>query len=110
MLLAAAWGLQRLWGPLDLSGSILASAEAFTLRLGFTGAAFGLLCLAGRRKGSPASAPLDRMTWAAVALLLAGAALCDQPFLAVPLLAAGGAAAASYADQRRLGEGSPSWP
>jgi signal transduction histidine kinase len=105
LLLAGAWGLQRLWGPLDLAGSIVASAEAFTLRLGFTGAAFGILCLAGRRKGSPAAPPLDRVAWAAVALLLAGAAFCDQPLLAVPLLAVGGAAAASYADQRRLGEG-----
>lgn len=108
VLLAAAWGLQRFWGPLDLSGNILASVEAFTLRLGFTGAAFGFLCLAGRRKGSlaaPAAIPLDRMAWAAVALLLAGAALCDQPLVAVPLLVAGGAAAASYAGQRRLGEG-----
>lgn len=107
-LLAAAWGLQGLWGPFDLSGSILASVEVFSLRLGFTGAAFGILCLAGRRKGSPAAPaeiPLDRRAWAAVALLLAGAALCDQPFAAVPLLMAGGAAAASYADQRRLGEG-----
>ncbi|HKI06729.1 MAG TPA: ATP-binding protein [Thermoanaerobaculia bacterium] len=105
MLLGAAWALQRLWGPLDLAGSIFTSAEAFTLRVGFAGAAFGLLCLAGRRKGSPAALPFDRVAWASVALLLAGAALCDQPLLAVPLLAAGGAAAASYADQRRLGEG-----
>lgn len=107
-LLAAAWGLQRLWGPLDLSGNIVASVEVFALRLGFTGAAFGILCLAGRRKRSPAAPaglPLDRMAWAAVALLLTGAALCDQPFLAVPLMVAGGAAAASYAGQRRLGEG-----
>lgn len=104
LLLTAAWGVQRLWGPLDLSGAILVSVESFTLRLGLTGAAFGLLCLAGRRKGSLAASH-DRMAWAAVALLLAGAALCDQPFLAIPLLTAGGAAAASYADQRRLGEG-----
>src|SRR6185295_1558409 len=33
-----------------------------------------------------------------------GAALCDQPFLAVPLLLAGGAAAALYAEPRRLRE------
>jgi signal transduction histidine kinase len=105
MLLGAAWALQRFWGPLDLGASIFTSAEAFTLRLGFAGTVFGLLCVAGRRKGSPAAQPLDRVAWISVALLLAGAVSCDQPFLAVPLLAAGGAAAASYADQRRLGEG-----
>ncbi len=105
VLLAAGWGLQRLWGPFDLGGNILASMEAFTLRLGFTGAAFGLLCLAGHRKGSQNAAPLDRMVWISMVLLLGGAAFCDQPFVAVPLLAAGGAAAALYADQRRLGEG-----
>lgn len=104
-LLAAGWGLQRLWGPFDLGGNILASMEAFTLRLGFTGAAFGLLCLAGHRRWKPGAAPPDRMVWTSMALLLGGAAFCDQPFLAVPLLAAGGAAAALYADQRRLGEG-----
>jgi signal transduction histidine kinase/HAMP domain-containing protein len=103
-LLAAAWGLQQLWGPLDLADGILVSEEAFTLRLGLTGAAFGLLCLAGRRKGRPAS-PRDRVAWIAVALLLAGATLCDQPLLGIPLLVAGGAAAAAFANQRRLGEG-----
>ena len=105
ILLAASWGLQRLWGPLDLSNEILVSTDAFALRLGLTGAAFGILCLAGRRKGRPAGPPHDRVAWLAVALLLGGGALCDQPLFGVPLLAAGGALAAIYADQRRLGEG-----
>jgi signal transduction histidine kinase len=103
-LLGAAWGLQRLWGPLDLSDTILASPQGFVLRLGMTGAAFGLFCLAGRHKGRPAEARHDSTAWAAVALLLGAAAFCDQPFVSIPLLAAGCALAAAYADQR-LGEG-----
>ena len=105
ILLAVSWSLQRLRDPLDLSETILASTGAFALRLGLTGAAFGLFCLAGRRKGRAAAAPHDRVAWLAVALLLGGSALCDQPLVGVPLLAAGGALVASYADQRRLGEG-----
>ena len=102
LLVAAAWGLQRSWGPLDLAGGILASAEVFALRLGFTAAACGLFCLA--RPRGERSAPRDLAAWTAAALLLGGAALCDQPFLAVPLLLAGGAAAALYAEPRRLRE------
>jgi signal transduction histidine kinase/HAMP domain-containing protein len=105
ILLFVSWGLQRLWEPIDLSGTILTSMSAFALRLGLTAAAFGLFCLAGRRRGRPASPPLDRSVWLAVTFLLGGAVLCDQPVVGVPLLAAGGALAASYADQRRLGEG-----
>ncbi|HEY7213118.1 MAG TPA: ATP-binding protein, partial [Thermoanaerobaculia bacterium] len=102
LLIAAAWGLQRLWGPLDLAGGILASPEVFALRLGFTGAAFGLFRLA--RPRDERAAPRDLAAWTAAALLLGGAALCDQPFLAVPLLLTGGAAAALYAEPRRLRE------
>ncbi|HEY2289899.1 MAG TPA: ATP-binding protein [Thermoanaerobaculia bacterium] len=104
-LFLATWGIQRLWGPLDLSDGILVSTGAFALRLGLTGAAFGLLCLAGRRGELPEGRPRDRVAWIAVALLLGGAALCDRPLFALPLLAAGGALAAIYADQRRLREG-----
>lgn len=105
LLFLAAWSLQRSWGPLDLAGGVLASPEAFTLRLGFTGAAFGLLCLAGRRHRRSAALPRDPVAWTSAALLLGGAAFCDQPYLALPLLCAGGAAAAVYAEQRRLLEG-----
>ncbi|MFL6260497.1 MAG: ATP-binding protein [Thermoanaerobaculia bacterium] len=105
LLFLASWGLQRSWGPLDLSGGILVGTDAFALRLGLTGAAFGLLCLAGRRRQQPEGRPRDRVAWTAVALLLGGAALCDRPLLGLPLLAAGGALAAVYADQRRLREG-----
>ncbi|HEY9422554.1 MAG TPA: PAS domain-containing protein, partial [Thermoanaerobaculia bacterium] len=102
LLFLAAWGLQHLWGPLDLSGRILVGPEEFALRLAWTSAAFGLLAFAGRRKGGVSP---DRVAWIAVALLLGGASLCDRPLLGVPLLAIGGALAALYADARRWGEG-----
>ncbi|HEV2843778.1 MAG TPA: ATP-binding protein [Thermoanaerobaculia bacterium] len=102
LLFLTAWGLQHLWGPLDLAGRILARPEEFAFRLAWTGAAFGLLAFAGRgRRG----VPRDQLAWIAVALLLGGAALCDRPLLGMPLLVAGGALAALYADPRRMGEG-----
>lgn len=102
LLFLAAWGLQHFWGPLDLSGRILVGPEGFALRLAWTSAAFGLLALAGRRRNGVFP---DRVAWIAVALLLGGAALCDRPLIGVPLLVAGGAMAALYADARRWGEG-----
>ena len=104
LLLLAGYGLQRLRGPLDLASGILTTAEVFAFRLGFTGAAFGVFCFAGRRQDLPRSPSADHVAWTAVGLLLGGAALCDQPVLAVPLLAAGGAAAAVYSYQGRLRE------
>jgi signal transduction histidine kinase len=104
LLLAAAWLLQIAWGPLDLADGILVSPQHFALRLGLTAAAFGFLCFAGRGRASEATLR-DPLPWTAAALLLAGAGVCDQPLLAVPLLCAGGAAAATYAKQRRLREG-----
>ncbi|HEV8582055.1 MAG TPA: ATP-binding protein [Thermoanaerobaculia bacterium] len=103
-LFLAAWVSQHTWGPLDLASGILASPEAFTFRLGFTGAVFGLLCLAGHPRPG-VDAPRDPVAWTSAALLLGGAAFCDQPYLAVPLLCAGGAAAAVFAAERRLLEG-----
>jgi signal transduction histidine kinase len=100
LLLAGAWGLQHVWGPLDLAGGIVTSAEAAALRLGFTSAACGLFCLCRRRGNRPA--PGDLVAWIAVALLLGGAALCDRPLFGMLLLCAGGAAVAAYADDRRL--------
>ncbi len=61
--------------------------------------------LAGRYSVGPPSPPRDRWAWAGSALLLLGAALCDTPLAALPLIAAGTAAAALYADRRRMGEG-----
>jgi signal transduction histidine kinase len=104
LLVAAAWLFQRQGPPLDLSSGILVDPEPFSVRAAFGAAALGLLCLAGRRRGSGA-APKDRWAWAGVTVLLAGAALADYPWAAVPLLAAGGGVAAVYADHRRLREG-----
>jgi signal transduction histidine kinase len=105
LLLVAAWGLQNVWGPLDLASGIVARPDVLVLRLGMTAVAFGLLCLAGRHLGGSGDAPRRHAAWTSVALLLGGAAFCDQPLLAVPLLGAGAAAAAAYAERRRLREG-----
>jgi signal transduction histidine kinase len=103
LLFAAAWALQPPGEPIDLGSAILVSPEAFGLRLAFAAAAFGLIHLAGRRGSGPP--PRDLWAWAASGLLLLGAALCDFPAAALPLLAGGTAAAAVYADRRRMGEG-----
>ncbi|MES1240820.1 MAG: ATP-binding protein [Acidobacteriota bacterium] len=106
LLFGAAWALQLNGEPVDLGSAILLSAEAFGYRLAFAAAAFGLICLAGRHREGPASPlPRDRWAWAGSGLLLLGASLCDIPFAALPLIAAGTAAAAIYADRRRMGEG-----
>jgi signal transduction histidine kinase len=104
-LLFAAWEIQHFLGPRDLGADIVVSAEAFALRLGLAGAAFGLFVLAGRRGDGPAPAPRNRWAWCATAILIAGASLCDQPLAAAALLAAGGAATALWLNVRRLHEG-----
>ena len=104
-LLLAAWEIQHLLSPRDLGADIVVSAEAFALRLGLTGAAFGLFVLAGRRGDRPLPAPGKRWAWIAVALLIAGASLCDQPLVAAALLTAGGAVTAIWLDIRRLQTG-----
>ena len=104
-LLLAAWEIQHLLGPRDLGVDILVSAEAFALRLGVAGAAFGLFVLAGSRANRPEPVPGSRWAWIAVAILIAGASLCDQPLAASALLAAGGAATAVWLDVRRLPTG-----
>ncbi|HSS50873.1 MAG TPA: hypothetical protein VLX28_18180, partial [Thermoanaerobaculia bacterium] len=101
-VLLAAWEIQHFLGPRDLGADIVVSAEAFALRLGLAGAAFGLFVLAGRRGDRPVPEPGKRWAWIAVALLIAGASLCDQPLAAAALLAAGGAATAVWLDVRRL--------
>ncbi len=96
---------QRNGEPIDLGSAVFLGTEAFGYRLAFAAAAFGLICLAGRYSVGPPSPPRDRWAWAGSALLLLGAALCDTPLAALPLIAAGTAAAALYADRRRMGEG-----
>ncbi|MEA2562646.1 MAG: two-component system, NtrC family, nitrogen regulation sensor histidine kinase NtrY [Acidobacteriota bacterium] len=103
LLFLAAWLLQ-LREPIDLGSAILAEPEAFSLRLAFAAAAFGLLYAAGRRRTDDPP-PRELWGWVAAGLLLLGAIVCDFPFLALPLLAAGVAAASVYADARRMGVG-----
>ena len=103
-LFAAAWLLQLGREPIDLGSAILAEPEVFALRLAFGAAAFGLVYAAGRRR-EDAPPPRELWAWAAAALLLLGAIVCDFPFLALPLLAAGTAAVSIYADPRRIGVG-----
>ncbi|HWM91889.1 MAG TPA: ATP-binding protein [Thermoanaerobaculia bacterium] len=107
LLFAAAWVLQLGREPVDLGSDILAEPEVFSLRLAFAAAAFGLLYAAGRRRRPLAEAPPPRDLWAwgAAGLLLLGAALCDFPLIALPLLAAGTGAASVYADRRQMGVG-----
>jgi signal transduction histidine kinase len=104
LLAGIAWGSQ--WGrpPLDLAAGLAPSAEVLGLRIAFTAVALGLLVLSGRRAGTQAP-PGDAWTWGACAALLAGAAVCDVPALALPLLAAGGAGIALYANGQRLERG-----
>ncbi|HEX7185345.1 MAG TPA: ATP-binding protein [Thermoanaerobaculia bacterium] len=102
-LFGAAWVFQSQGPPIDLAPGILAGPRVFSLRVAFAAAAFGLLCLSGLRRGG--ELPRDRWAWWGAAALLAGATLCDVPWAALPLLASGGAAAAVYADRRRLVQG-----
>ncbi|HEX6864499.1 MAG TPA: hypothetical protein VF414_16845, partial [Thermoanaerobaculia bacterium] len=104
LLFLAAWLLQLGREPVDLGSAILAEPEAFSLRLAFAAAAFGLLYAAGRRR-EDAPPPREVWAWVAAVLLLLGAIMCDFPFLALPLLAAGVGSASVYADTRRMGVG-----
>ncbi len=103
-LFGLVWLCQIQSSPVDLSPGILADPERFSLRVALAATAFGLLCLAGRRRDA-GPLPGDRWVWGGVAVLLAGAAAADYPLVAVPLLAAGAGAAAVYADRRHLREG-----
>jgi signal transduction histidine kinase len=105
VLCAAAWLAQLAGPPVDLSAGILIDPTPFSLRAAFAAAAFGLLCLAGRRRAFAGAIPRDRWAWGGVAALLGAAALADYPVPAMVLLAVGGAGAAVYADRRRLREG-----
>jgi signal transduction histidine kinase len=107
VLLAAARLLQRLWGPLDVAEDLIAGSFDWSLRLAWSGAAFGLFSLAGRRPVPGREPPArDRWAWLALVALLAAAALADFAWIAAPLLAAGGAAAALYADRQERRQGS----
>jgi signal transduction histidine kinase len=105
LLCAAAWVAQLAGGPFDAAEGLMVPAADWCIRLAWSGAAFGLLNLAARRE-SVGSAPAgDPWIWLATGLLLAGAALSNVTWAALPALAAGGACAARFADRRRRGQG-----
>ena len=104
LLAVLAWASQQGRPPLDLAAGLMPGAEVLGLRIAFAAVALGLLLLSGRRAGSE-EPPGDAWTWGALGALLAGAAVCDVPALALPLLAAGGAGIALYANGQRLERG-----
>jgi signal transduction histidine kinase len=104
LLFGAAWAAQLAAGPFDAAEGLMVPGPDWCIRLAWSGAALGLLSLAGRRE-STASPAGDLWVWLATGLLLAGAALSEATWAAVPLLAAGGACAARFVDRRRRAEG-----
>jgi signal transduction histidine kinase len=110
-LAAAALVLQHRIGPVDLA-SLSPRPDRLALDMGVLGAAAGLLALGAgaadgmrvREGGRPAGAPREwrlaaargRLAGAAAGLLLAAGTAHERPALALPLLAAGGAAAALW--------------
>jgi signal transduction histidine kinase len=146
LLFAAAWVEQAVGGRSDAADGLMVGPAAWCIRLAWSGAAFGLLALAGRRsqgrllearaagevraagaaarawtlpeggagvgagparadRAAPETAP-GRWAVLAVCLLGAGAALADNAWAALPLLAAGGGTAALFGDRQRRGRGS----
>src|SRR5579864_4351010 len=104
LLFGAAWAAQLAAGPFDAAEGLMVPGPDWCIRLAWSGAALGLLSLAGRRESS-ASPAGDVWVWLATGLLLAGAALSEATWAAVPLLAAGGACAARFVDRRRRSQG-----
>jgi signal transduction histidine kinase len=105
LLFAAAWAAQLAGGPFDAAEGLMVPAGDWCIRLAWSGAAFGLLSLAARREAVGAPPAGDPWIWLATGLLLAGAALSEATWAAVPLLAAGGAGAARFVDRRRRAQG-----
>ncbi len=109
---AGAWLLQRWHGADDLGAALTAEPSGFALRLGLAAGVLGLLLLiAGSRSARAAAQPpgdpggpgrdrrlaeRDRTAWLALGAILAAAAAHDLPLAALPLLAAGGGAAAAW--------------
>ncbi len=93
LLAAGAWLLQTVLGPRSLGEGFGGDAEVVVLRLTWLLVGVGLLGLAAGRHGRAVG---DRAGWLAVALVLAGAAAHDLPWLAVALLAAASASAAAW--------------
>jgi signal transduction histidine kinase len=105
LLFAAAWAAHLAGAPADVAEGLMVPPGDWCIRLGWSGAAFGLLSLAGRREKAGAPPAGDLWIWLATGLLLAGAALSEVTWAAVPLLAAGGACAARFVDRRRRAQG-----
>jgi signal transduction histidine kinase len=103
-LFAAAWAAQLASGPFDAAEELMVPPGDWCVRLAWSGAAFGLLALAGRRESAAGSPAGDRWLILAVGLLVGGAALSNTPWAAVPLLAAGGGCAARFGDRQRRGQ------
>ncbi|MCB1054356.1 MAG: hypothetical protein KDD11_02450, partial [Acidobacteria bacterium] len=102
-LVGVAWGFQALIRKaIDLGGELVASPEAFCLRLALWAGAFGLLLLASREGVAEARVRSDSWPWIAGGLLATAAAFHDRPLLGLPLLVAGFAVAALWAQPRRL--------
>jgi signal transduction histidine kinase len=101
LLFAAAWAAQLVRGPFDAAEGLMVPARVWCIRLAWSGAVFGLLNLAARREAASPGPAADAWSWLATGLLLIGAALADTAWAAVPLLAAGGACAARFADRQR---------
>ncbi len=104
-LVAAAWGVQIVLGPSDAAEALMVPARDWCIRLAWSGATLGLLLLAGRRDGGEPAPRPDRWVALAAGLLLAGVAASGVAWAALPLLLAGGAAAARYGDRQRRARG-----
>jgi signal transduction histidine kinase len=102
-LFAAAWAAQLAGGPFDAAEELMVPPGDWCVRLAWSGAAFGLLALAGRREAGAAPPAGDHWLILAVGLLVGGAALSNTPWAAVPLLAAGGGCAARFGARQRRG-------
>ncbi|MDY7093281.1 MAG: ATP-binding protein [Acidobacteriota bacterium] len=103
LLVTACFGLQVILDtPLDLAAELLASPAVVCLRLALWAAALGLLLLVAREEELDGPDAGDRWAWGGALLLLAAAALHDRPWVALPLFAAGFAAAALWAQPRRV--------
>jgi signal transduction histidine kinase len=102
LLAAAVLGLEQTLAPLDTSEHLLVPGEAWAVRLCLTAALFGALVAAGRRMG-PGGGRTGAWGWSATGLILAGIAAADHPWIALPLLAAGLAAAIEVRHRRPEG-------
>jgi signal transduction histidine kinase len=103
LLVVVALLAQRFAGPIDLGASLLGSANATAWRIGFALATLGLLFAAGRFASEEPEQ--ERWGWIAFGLALASGAVADFGGIAIPGLAAAGAAAARWAGPRGVRRG-----